>query len=116
MKILHIITRLDKGGSAENTMETVFRLGSEAVLLTGKTYDPKGNIHAFIRKHRINWIEVPELVREIALIKDLKVFMKLYKYIKRNKFDIVHTHSSKAGILGRWAAWLAGVKIMSLFL
>lgn len=112
MKILHIITRLDKGGSAENTMETVSRLGSEAVLVSGKTYDPKGGISNFIRKHRLNRVEVPELVREISPLNDLKAFIELYKYIKKNKFDIVHTHSSKAGILGRWAAWLAGVKII----
>lgn len=112
-KILHIITRLDKGGSAENTIYTVAKLGSDrAVLLSGQTYDPDNRIADDIRKNKVKWIVVPELVREISIIKDIKAFYKIYRHIKINNYEIVHTHSSKAGILGRWAAKLAGVKII----
>ena len=113
IRVLHIITRLDKGGSAENTLFTVAHLGSEkAFLLSGETYDPQGTIRGFIKERGINWVIIPELIREIDVFKDIQAFWKLYRYIKRNKFDIVHTHSSKAGMLGRWAAKLAGVKII----
>jgi glycosyltransferase involved in cell wall biosynthesis len=112
-KILHIITRLDKGGSAENTIYTVARLGSDrAVLLSGKTNDPDGRIADEIRKNNVKLIVVPELEREINIVKDIKAFFKIYRHIKKDRYEIVHTHSSKAGILGRWAAWLAGVKII----
>lgn len=111
MRILHIITRLDKGGSAENTLQTVAHLGPErSFLLTGKTYDPEGNIKRFIEEKKINCIIFPELVREISFFCDVQAFIKIFLYIKKNKFDIVHTHSSKAGMLGRWAAWMAGTK------
>ena len=82
------------------------------VLLSGRTYDPKGDIRDFIKENNINLIVFPELVREISLLNDIKAFFKIYKYIKKNSFNIVHTHSSKAGILGRWAAWLAKTKII----
>ncbi|MCF8050007.1 MAG: glycosyltransferase family 4 protein [Desulfobacterales bacterium] len=51
---------------------------------------------------------VPSLVRRINPPADLKAFWTLYRLIKKEKAAIVHTHSSKAGLLGRWAAWLAG--------
>jgi glycosyltransferase involved in cell wall biosynthesis len=115
IKVLHIITRLDKGGSADNTLFTVSRLNKErfdVILLSGRTYDPDGEIAAFIAEKKINYILIPELVREIGLLKDITAFCKIYNFLRREKFDIVHTHTSKAGIIGRWAAKLAGVKII----
>ena len=53
---------------------------------------------------------MPELRREISPINDILTFIKLYRIMRRNKYDIVHFHSSKMGILGRLAAYLAGVK------
>ena len=55
-------------------------------------------------------IGVPELRREISPINDILTFIKLYRIMRSNKYDIVHFHSSKMGILGRLAAYLAGVK------
>ncbi|MFH1777510.1 MAG: glycosyltransferase family 4 protein [Candidatus Omnitrophota bacterium] len=115
IKVLHIITRLDKGGSAENTLFTVAKLDKErfdTVLVSGITHDPDNQVTDFIRKENINYVLIPELVREIALLKDIKAFFKILNFIRKERFDIVHTHSSKAGMLGRWAAKLAGVKII----
>jgi glycosyltransferase involved in cell wall biosynthesis len=57
---------------------------------------------------KVNFIA--ELVRRISPFNDLVAFIKLYFFIRKNRFDIVHTHSPKASILGRWAAYFAGVR------
>ncbi|MCK5305943.1 MAG: glycosyltransferase [Candidatus Omnitrophica bacterium] len=115
IKVLHIITRLDKGGSAENTLLTVSGVNKEkfkTTLISGNTNDPRKEIADFITQEKIDYILLPELIRQIAFLKDIKAFWKIYGFIKKGGFDIVHTHTSKAGILGRWAAKLAKVKII----
>ncbi|VAX38249.1 hypothetical protein MNBD_UNCLBAC01-2029 [hydrothermal vent metagenome] len=112
-KVLHIITRLDAGGSTTNTLETCARLNKDKYdvsLISGKTYDFDGSIDLFIKKYNISCLFFNDLIRNINFFKDIKVFFQLYIFIRQNNFDIVHTHSSKAGIIGRWAAWFAGVK------
>jgi glycosyltransferase involved in cell wall biosynthesis len=104
IKVLHVITRLDPGGSSTNTIETVARLNREwfdVSLVSGPTVD---------WDHSIPCQFIPDLQREINPIKDIKAFFALYKIMKAGNFDIVHTHTSKAGIVGRWAAKCAGVK------
>jgi glycosyltransferase involved in cell wall biosynthesis len=58
---------------------------------------------------KIEMVEIPELVRSPSLGRDGAALVTLYRLIRRGRFDLVHTHSSKAGILGRVAARLAGV-------
>jgi glycosyltransferase involved in cell wall biosynthesis len=58
---------------------------------------------------KVEMVEIPELVREVSPVKDVVALWKIYRFIRRGRFDLVHTHTSKAGILGRVAAWLAGV-------
>jgi glycosyltransferase involved in cell wall biosynthesis len=55
---------------------------------------------------------IPSLVRAISPLKDLLAFWQLYRLCRREKFHLVHTHTSKAGILGRWAAWLSGCRLL----
>jgi len=55
---------------------------------------------------------VDELGRAISPWADFVAFVKLYRLIRRGRYDIIHTHSSKAGVLGRIAAWLAGTPII----
>ena len=113
VKVLHIITRLDPGGSSTNTLQTVARLDRaryDADLVVGKTLDPEGVAAAFIRDHNIRAMFIDSLVREVHLWKDLVAFIRLCAVIRRGGYDIVHTHSSKAGILGRWAAFICGVR------
>jgi glycosyltransferase involved in cell wall biosynthesis len=57
-----------------------------------------------------HFYHVPDMVREISLLSDLRAFRRLYRIFKERKPDIVHAHSSKAGFLARVAAWAAGVK------
>jgi glycosyltransferase involved in cell wall biosynthesis len=112
-KILHIITRLDPGGSSTNTIETVSRLDKEkfdAFLISGVTQNVSVNLLESLNREGISFLFIGYLQRDISIWHDLKAFFALYRYIKKEKYDIVHTHSSKAGILGRWAAWLAGTR------
>ena len=123
-KIVHIITRLDKGGSAETTLQT-------ASLLSQKKYEVF-IVHGLSLESNMNTIEqevlardlsvaknkgvsvfsIPSLVRRLSLINDLLAFISIYRLIKRVRPYIVHTHTSKAGMLGRLAACLARVPII----
>lgn len=57
-------------------------------------------------------VEILSMTRNIHLRNDLKAFIKVYQYLGRSNFDIVHSHSSKAGILFRLAAWLHNVPMI----
>lgn len=112
-RILHVITRLDPGGSTINTLETVARLDRsryEVELVSGFTRDPSKEAAGFVARHRISCRYVNSLRRDVHLWRDLCAFIILVGIMRRGKYDMVHTHSSKAGILGRWAARMAGVK------
>jgi len=117
LKILHISTRLILGGSQENTVlscEGQAELGHDVHLAFGPIFGPEGSLFdradAFRTTSgaRIGVHELPNLGRELNPIKDHFCFHKdLKKLITELNPDVVHTHSSKAGILGRWAAWVA---------
>ncbi len=115
VKILHIITRLIVGGAQENTMFSVEGLiadGWETDLLSGPTYGPEGEIVGKIKSKGIPLYIEPSLHRNLNPVNDIKAFFRLIRFIKKGKYGIVHTHSSKAGILGRWAAFFAGVPVI----
>lgn len=114
LRILHISTRLIQGGSQENTVlscEGQAKLGHEVHLAYGPIFGPEGSMLDRVQsfhtddEQSIGAHEVPHMVREIAPIKDAKCYLELKKLISDLAPDIVHTHSSKAGILGRAAAW-----------
>ena len=113
IRVLHIITRLDKGGSADNTLLSVLGLNKDIFqvdLLSGRTNFPSPKLKELKKQSLIQYKEVSQLVRAIHPIKDIIALFQLYKYIKKGCYDIVHTHSSKAGLLGRLAARMAGVE------
>ena len=115
MRILHIITRLDRGGSAEAVMqigERLSRRGHEVKIVTGLTEDPQADFEDYTRRAGVPIIVIPELRREVRPFFDFSALCRLYRLIKRENPEIVHTHTSKAGILGRWAAWFCGVKLI----
>lgn len=135
MRILHISTRLILGGSQENTLiscEGQARLGHEVRLAFGPIYGPEGSLLARVeafnkqatdQHHGPNEPEaqardssptaprpiithvIPHMVREVSPLADFRAYLELKRLIQQIKPDIVHTHSSKAGILGRAAAW-----------
>jgi len=113
LRILHISTRLILGGSQENTVlscEGQARLGHEVHLAFGPIYGPEGSMLERVERFRtddgrtIATHEVPHLVREISPFKDTSALGELRRLIQKIEPDIVHTHSSKAGVLGRMAA------------
>jgi glycosyltransferase involved in cell wall biosynthesis len=120
IKIVHIITRMDRGGSAQNTLLTCVALSGsyEQVLIYGLSLESqmtelerraveKGIHEAEQRGVRI--IRLSSLVRRVDPVRDLSALFSLWRIMIREKPDLVHTHTSKAGILGRCAARLAGV-------
>ncbi|MFH1259479.1 MAG: glycosyltransferase family 4 protein [Elusimicrobiota bacterium] len=113
MKIVNIITRLDRGGSTENVLLTVNSLakkGHECTLIYGRTQDSDVELENEAEKNGVKFIFINDLARSINPWSDFIAFLSLVKILYSLKPDIVHTHSSKAGILGRWAAFLVRVK------
>lgn len=124
-KVIHVITRFDKGGSAENTFLTVKGLDKdkyEVILIRGLAEESlmgreeAAAVERNLRdaeKNGVKVITINELVRNIHPLNDLKALFALIRVFKNEKPRIVHTHTSKAGILGRWAAFLAKVEIIA---
>ncbi len=121
--VIHIITRLDRGGSAQNTMLTVLghdRTQYEPVVIAGHpgSWDAQGGMAATeeqcrrLEKEGISCIILPSLVRPISPWKDLCALWTLVGILRAKRPAIVHTHTSKAGVLGRVAAWLARVPVI----
>ena len=107
IRVLHIITRMIVGGAQENTLLSVEGLDKlpeyEVTLASGVDNGPEGELLSRART-TTRLVIIPELGRDISPLADLKAFWKLYRVIKRGRYHIVHTHSSKAGVLGRIAA------------
>ena len=116
MRVTHIITRLVVGGAQENTVASVLGLrqkpGVEVHLLSGPTTGPEGSLESEFAGTPEILTRVPELVRPIHPLKDWLALRRLEKILREQKPDIVHTHSGKAGILGRLAARRAGVPVI----
>ncbi len=111
-RVLHIITRLIVGGAQENTIASVAQVAPERYdsrLWMGPQTGSEGSLLDEARALGVVPYVLPNLVREICPFRDLAVLVQLIKLIRQGRFDIVHTHSSKAGIVGRIAARLAGV-------
>jgi len=111
MKIAHIITRLIVGGAQENTIFTVeglARKGHQVVLFSGPTTGPEGSLEERVTvQSKVSLIRVKHLVRNVNPVADLLALRKLAFLLGRGRYEIVHTHSAKAGILGRLAAAMA---------
>jgi glycosyltransferase involved in cell wall biosynthesis len=107
--VVHIITRLEPGGSSRNTIDTCAAQAADydVVLLAGPHPDSAALLK--LLSPAVNYIEESALQREVSPLRDLRALLKLSKHLSRLKPDIVHTHTSKAGALGRLAAALANL-------
>ena len=115
MKICHVITRMIIGGAQENTLLSIrgaLEKGHDVTLVTGPTDGPEGKLLRDQPVPGLKVVECPWLVREISPLNELRAYRFLKKYFRREKFDVVHTHTSKAGIIGRIAGRKAGVPLV----
>lgn len=124
VKVLHVITRFDKGGAAENTLLTTLGLDKnkyEVVLIKGLSLESEMSVEERTSLDEglkqaelkgVKLITVPSLIRRINPILDLQALFSLYRIFLQEKPAIIHTHTSKAGILGRWASFFARVPIV----
>ena len=115
LRICHVITRMIVGGAQENTLLTILghrEAGQECELVTGPSPGREGELLKQSVDTGLKVTVFPELVRELSPVNDLKAYFRLKRYFKENRFDVVHTHSSKAGIIGRFAARAAHVPVV----
>ncbi|MDQ6632044.1 MAG: glycosyltransferase family 4 protein [Verrucomicrobiota bacterium] len=116
MRVIHVITRLIVGGAQENTIASVLGLqrkpGLEVELISGPSIGPEGSLESDFKKKSSALTIIPSLIRPVDPQNDFQAFQQLTKHFQTARPDIVHTHSSKAGILGRLAAHRAKVPII----
>jgi glycosyltransferase involved in cell wall biosynthesis len=109
MKIVHVITRLIIGGAQENTLLTVeglhHRHGDDVTLITGPAEGPEGDLFDRAEALGLKVVLMSELVRAVRPGSDWKAYRALRRAFRELRPEVVHTHSSKAGIVGRAAAW-----------
>ena len=112
LRVLHIITRMDVGGSSDDTLLLATRLPKPAFdshLISGPTADPVPALAESLSRAGVPWTRVASLRRSVHVPRDLMALTDLQRRIRALRPDIVHAHSSKAGFLGRLAARWAGV-------
>lgn len=115
MKVCHFITRMIVGGAQENTFLSARGLveaGHECLLLSGPSEGREGSLLQRMKNPGFAVMESPLFVREISPWTDLRAIYWLADFLKKERFDVIHTHSSKAGIVGRIAGRMAGVPLV----
>jgi glycosyltransferase involved in cell wall biosynthesis len=116
VRVVHVITRLIVGGAQENTVASVLGMqawpGYEVSLVSGPATPGEGTLAGAFSACPERLILLPSLVRPIHPLRDLEAFAQLTKHFRRVCPDLVHTHSGKAGVLGRLAAHRAGVPVI----
>ncbi|MFO0885834.1 MAG: glycosyltransferase family 4 protein [Pirellulales bacterium] len=109
MRVAHIITRMVVGGAQENTLyncqDLITDFGDEVLLVSGPARGPEGDLLGQGRGIPVPTQIVPSLVRNISPLQDWQSYFALKRVLKEFRPDVVHTHSAKAGILGRMAGW-----------
>lgn len=113
-KIVRIISRLNIGGPAIHTIllsQGLNKDGYRDILICGQASESEGDMVYFAKSRNVEPVLIPELGREVSFGRDIIAFFKIYNILRRERPEIVHTHTAKAGALGRLAALFAGVPI-----
>lgn len=114
IRILRIITRLNIGGPAIHAVLLTRDLNDtefESRLISGAVSKNEGDMGYITPSYNVKPVYISSLKREIHPFSDLMACYRIFKYVRRYKPDIVHTHTAKAGTLGRIAAILANVPV-----
>src|SRR3989475_11352315 len=108
-KVFHLITKLDLGGAQKVTLMTLERLPRDRYEL-GLVASPEGLLVEWANRiPGLKRVWISSIVRQVRPIQDALAFVRLWRLFRRERPEIVHTHTAKAGILGRWAAKPAGL-------
>ena len=113
-KVLLVITRMSMGGAPRHVLSLASGLDGERYqvwIATGVEDRGEGSLLEEVRSSGVRLVLVPGLRRELSPSDDLKALIWMYRFMTSERFHIVHTHTSKAGILGRLAGRLAGVPV-----
>lgn len=108
MKIVRIIARLNVGGPARHVVwltEALQNSEFQSVLVTGTVPEGEEDMSYFAAAHDVEPVFIPEMSRELSP-KDIVSLWKVYRFLRREKPDIIHTHTAKAGTIGRAAGFL----------
>jgi glycosyltransferase involved in cell wall biosynthesis len=113
-KVLRILNRFNIGGPTYNAAYLTKFLSPEfkTVLVGGSIEEEEDSSEYILKQLGIKPIVIPEMQRSIRYNSDVVAYYKLKEIIQRFKPDIVHTHASKSGVLGRWAAYRSGVPVI----
>lgn len=115
IKVIRVIARLNVGGPAIHVVLLNAGLDPkryESILVSGVEAENEGNMLHLAGEKNVTPIIIPNLGRELSPFNDLKTLWQLYRLFRHEKPDIVHTHTAKAGFVGRIAAVLARVPII----
>jgi glycosyltransferase involved in cell wall biosynthesis len=115
IRILQIITRLNISGPAMHAVLLAEKLGKpgyDSTLICGVVEPDEGDMAYFAAAHDVKPLVIPGLRRALNPARDLMTAWKLYQLIRQLQPDVVHTHTSKAGFAGRFAAWMAGTPVI----
>ena len=115
LRILNIMTRLEQGGAPLALLETVRRMTRkdfEVEIAVGKSSDPDLELLDTPLVRSVNLINIDSMRRNIHPVRDLKALWQLYQVIRSKRYHLIHTHTSKAGLLGRIAARFCGVPVI----
>ncbi|MEX0792940.1 MAG: glycosyltransferase family 4 protein [Pirellulaceae bacterium] len=116
MRVAHVITRMIIGGAQENTLynclDLIREYGDEVLLITGESVGPEGNLLERANATGLPVKLIPSLIRNISPRHDLRAYFEIKRALREFRPDVVHTHSAKAGLLGRRAA--SGLRIPAI--
>ncbi len=115
IRIMRIIARLNVGGPAIHVTLLTEHLNNadfETQLVCGTIEEGEGDMSYYAEAHGVTPLIVDELSRSLNPLRDIATIFKLYRIMRAYKPHIVHTHTAKAGFVGRWAAKLAGVPVI----
>ena len=111
LRILHLVTRLERGGSSDCTLWQAMgaaRRGCEVTIASGPTGRPTPLLDVARRLPRLTLVPILPLGRPPHPVRDLRALLAIVGLLRRERFDVIHLHTSKAGALGRIAAALTG--------
>ena len=111
--IVRVLTRLGAGGPPIHAViltRELSKFGYSSILVTGSRHQQDGDMSYLLREDDPVY-SIPEMSRSVSPWQDLRALIALYRFLRRQRPQIVHTHTAKAGVLGRIAARLAGSAI-----